>query len=62
MHKDCSDIKPSITQLSTKITPAALGLTMIDGLDPQEQSHRLAEAAAILAHLSQTVRVSESVL
>ena len=56
MPQAAHSIKPSIPQLSTKITPAALGLTMIDGLDPQEQSHRLAEAAAILAHLSQTVR------
>ena len=56
MPQAAHGIKPSIPQLSTKITPAALGLTMIDGLDPQEQSHRLAEAAAILSHLSQTVR------
>ena len=38
-------IKPSVARLATKITPIALGLGMIEGLPPEEQSKRLARLA-----------------
>ena len=56
MQNDLPEIKPKAPLLSTKLTPSALGLVMIDGLPPHEQAARLTLAAIRLFKISHEVR------